>query len=63
MNRNAATLIAVEQQSNPCVRNCCLDDKKVCLGCGRSLPEILEWHHADDIRQEQISIYAKRRGV
>lgn len=60
MNRIATTLVA-PQDTNPCVRNCCLDDGKVCMGCGRSLPEILEWHHADAIRQEQISIYAKRR--
>ncbi|MGK0498741.1 MAG: putative Fe-S protein YdhL (DUF1289 family) [Oceanicoccus sp.] len=46
---------------NPCVRNCCLDDGKVCMGCGRSLAEILEWHHADYPRQQQISNHAKQR--
>ena len=49
------------QAGNPCVRNCCLDDKKVCMGCGRSLPEILEWHHADSQRQSQINQFAKQR--
>ncbi len=33
---------------SPCVRNCCLDDDDVCLGCHRSLDEILGWHGADD---------------
>lgn len=47
--------------ATPCVRNCCLDDTQVCLGCGRSLPEILEWHNADDIRQEQIISRANER--
>ncbi len=44
-----------------CVRNCCLDEKKVCMGCGRSLPEILEWHRADASRQAQIKHNAENR--
>lgn len=44
-----------------CIRNCCLDQKKVCVGCGRSLPEILEWHHADHQRREEITGAAKNR--
>ncbi len=27
----------------PCVRNCCLDEHDVCLGCCRTLDEILAW--------------------
>ncbi|MFA7555227.1 MAG: DUF1289 domain-containing protein [Spongiibacteraceae bacterium] len=46
---------------NPCVRNCCLDDNNTCLGCGRQLTEILEWHHADSNRQLQIIEQAKLR--
>ena len=36
------------QIQSPCVRNCCLDDNDVCLGCGRSLTEIIAWGSADD---------------
>jgi predicted Fe-S protein YdhL (DUF1289 family) len=28
---------------SPCVRNCCLDERDVCLGCARTLDEILRW--------------------
>ncbi|AIY64643.1 DUF1289 domain-containing protein [Pseudoalteromonas piratica] len=28
---------------SPCVENCCLNDKDVCLGCFRTLDEILSW--------------------
>ncbi|MFB9887361.1 DUF1289 domain-containing protein [Balneatrix alpica] len=28
---------------SPCVRNCCLDEQDICLGCGRSLDEIVHW--------------------
>lgn len=31
----------------PCVRECCLDDADVCIGCGRTLDEIKAWHGAD----------------
>ena len=39
---------------SPCVRNCCLDDADVCLGCGRKLDEILEWHQAEATRRWEI---------
>jgi predicted Fe-S protein YdhL (DUF1289 family) len=34
------------QIPSPCVRNCCLDEQDVCLGCGRSLDEIKVWSEA-----------------
>jgi len=34
--------------ASPCVRNCCLDERNVCLGCGRSLDEIIAWSAASD---------------
>lgn len=39
---------------SPCCRRCCLDEGDVCLGCGRSLAEILEWNEADGMRRRQI---------
>ena len=38
---------SVDDPDSPCVRNCCLDEVDVCLGCGRLLAEILRWHAAD----------------
>jgi uncharacterized protein len=32
--------------ASPCVRNCCLDERNVCMGCGRSLDEIIAWGSA-----------------
>jgi len=37
---------AVPSLQSPCVRNCCLDENNICLGCGRSLDEIVQWHQA-----------------
>lgn len=38
----------------PCVRNCCLDEHDVCLGCCRTLDEILAWRQLTD--QEKTTI-------
>ncbi|WP_101758368.1 DUF1289 domain-containing protein [Oceanicoccus sp. KOV_DT_Chl] len=61
MGFSAELITNNEADKNPCVRNCCLDDGNICMGCGRSLPEILEWHQADYPRQKQISRDAKHR--
>jgi len=46
---------------SPCIRNCCLDQHDCCLGCGRLLTEITEWHQASVLRQEQIKALAQQR--
>lgn len=47
---------------SPCVRQCCLDEADVCLGCLRSLAEILAWGEADDdSRREILATVACRR--
>lgn len=39
---------------SPCVRNCCLDDNDICMGCFRSLSEIVSWSQADDNTRREI---------
>ena len=46
---------------SPCVRNCCLDDDLICLGCYRSFEEIKEWGLVDDQRRRTILQNAKER--
>jgi uncharacterized protein len=46
---------------SPCVRNCCLDDDDVCVGCFRSLDEIKDWGMVDDHRRRSILQQAKQR--
>ena len=47
--------------ASPCVRNCCLDERDVCLGCGRSLDEIRIWSEADDSERLRILERASAR--
>ncbi|GLX78156.1 hypothetical protein tinsulaeT_14960 [Thalassotalea insulae] len=39
---------------SPCVRNCCLDESDICLGCFRHLDEITGWQRFTE--QERIAI-------
>ena len=34
----------LNEPRSPCVANCCLNEKDVCLGCHRTHQEILAWH-------------------
>ncbi len=47
---------------SPCVRNCCLDGNDICMGCCRSLSEILAWGNASDEQRAAILSSAKKRG-
>lgn len=43
--------------NRPCVRNCCLNDEDVCLGCFRSFEDMRHWHKATD--NEKIKMLQK----
>lgn len=45
---------------SPCIRNCCLDEQDVCLGCGRSLDEIRLWGESGDA--ERLAILGRAAG-
>lgn len=50
--------------ASPCVRNCCLNEDDVCLGCFRSITEITQWNAADDaLRQQFLRNAAQRREI
>lgn len=51
----------VENVESPCVRNCCLDQDDICLGCHRSLSEIIAWGPANNEERELILLHAQKR--
>jgi predicted Fe-S protein YdhL (DUF1289 family) len=57
MNDNADNI------KSPCIRNCCLDQKDVCLGCFRSLSEIVDWGQAGRDERNTILLNAKERAA
>lgn len=46
---------------SPCVRNCCLDENDICLGCYRSLSEILRWGEAKEEEKRAILVKCRLR--
>jgi predicted Fe-S protein YdhL (DUF1289 family) len=46
---------------SPCVRNCCLNEDNVCLGCFRTVAEIMEWGSAPGDERRSILVKAMRR--
>lgn len=57
----AGHLPAPTDVPSPCVRNCCLDDDDVCLGCGRTLQEILAWQQGPDSERREIIARSRER--
>lgn len=53
--------IRLEQVLSPCVRNCCLDDNDICLGCFRHLEEIKQWTLITDDEKRAVLILANQR--
>jgi predicted Fe-S protein YdhL (DUF1289 family) len=52
---------APDPLASPCVRDCCLDEGNVCMGCGRSLEEIVRWATASDADKAAILARSRER--
>ena len=46
---------------SPCIRNCCLDNEEVCLGCFRTLHEIKQWTYLTDSEKQAVIEFANTR--
>lgn len=49
------------QIESPCVRNCCLNEHDICVGCYRSLDEILRWSKVSEDERSRILKNTDRR--
>jgi predicted Fe-S protein YdhL (DUF1289 family) len=46
------------RQETPCIAICIIDPKTgLCLGCGRTLPEIARWHRIENA--ERLAVMAQ----
>jgi predicted Fe-S protein YdhL (DUF1289 family) len=45
----------------PCVRNCCLDENDICIGCHRSISEIIAWSGSTESEKREILIRCRLR--
>jgi len=46
---------------SPCIRNCCLNNDDICLGCFRHLNEITGWQGASNETKAEILIKCRQR--
>lgn len=54
----------MENVTSPCVRNCSLNEQRICRGCFRHLDEIVGWPDADEAaRRDILDRAATRRGL
>ncbi|PHS30491.1 MAG: DUF1289 domain-containing protein [Sulfurovum sp.] len=46
----------------PCMRNCCLNENDVCLGCFRTLNDMRIWYKSsDEEKREMLNLADKRK--
>ncbi|MDN3649090.1 DUF1289 domain-containing protein [Reinekea marina] len=53
--------MASTEIASPCIRNCCLNEQDICVGCFRSLDEIKHWHKATRDEKQLILTTADTR--
>ncbi|GJM05968.1 MAG: hypothetical protein DHS20C09_19640 [marine bacterium B5-7] len=46
---------------SPCVKNCCLNEDDICMGCFRTITEIVGWSESNSEERETILLMAKQR--
>jgi len=52
----------MKNRSSPCIRNCCLNEDNICLGCFRSIDEIIQWSNAtEQQKQKMLNLVNERK--
>jgi predicted Fe-S protein YdhL (DUF1289 family) len=47
--------------ASPCIRNCCLDNHDICVGCFRTLDEIVSWQRLNTNEKKQVLVQCQLR--
>ncbi|WP_077287337.1 DUF1289 domain-containing protein [Cognaticolwellia aestuarii] len=47
--------------ASPCVRNCCLNEADICLGCFRHIDEIMAWRQLDATGKKSVLSQCQQR--
>jgi len=45
----------------PCIRQCCLNEEDVCVGCFRTFEDMGKWHKASDEEKKEMLRLASQR--
>jgi len=52
---------AADNVQSPCIRNCCLNNDDICVGCFRHLDEITGWQNSSEVEKQKILQDCKQR--
>lgn len=47
-------MLSMPKVESPCIRNCCLNDDDICMGCFRTLDEIKAWLSLTDREKFEV---------
>ena len=47
--------------ASPCIRNCCLNNDDICMGCFRHMDEILAWQNCKNSVKKTVIILCEQR--
>lgn len=50
-----------EELASPCIRNCCLDNNDICLGCDRHVDDIIGWAEKPNAEKKRILALCQQR--
>ena len=39
---------------SPCIRQCCLDAEDICVGCFRTITEIMDWQKSTQTQKREV---------
>jgi predicted Fe-S protein YdhL (DUF1289 family) len=54
---------SMPEVTSPCVRNCCLNNDDICLGCFRHINEILAWTSYKSSEKSQVVSACEQRRI
>ncbi|WAJ69935.1 DUF1289 domain-containing protein [Catenovulum adriaticum] len=49
------------EPSSPCIRQCCLNEQDICVGCGRNISEITQWAKLETSEKHKVVELAQTR--
>jgi predicted Fe-S protein YdhL (DUF1289 family) len=53
----------ISDVASPCVRQCTLDENDICVGCFRSLTDIVDWHKKSDAEKRETLMICEKRAM
>lgn len=54
-------MLKIPTIEKPCIRQCCLNEEDVCVGCFRTFEDMRKWHKASDEEKNEMLNFAQKR--